>query len=107
MSLRENSNGRIRHRRKPHPLETAFRHATSLLNTANIEFLWKISARLSLHEAFTEPADPLFLLPTLNTENIRLFDQVVIASGADSSKSRVLTEEEMRNVINDCVNISN
>jgi hypothetical protein len=107
MKRRNDRSSRTSRRRMAHPPETAFLHGTSLLNNTNVDFLWKVSARLSLHEAFTEPEDPCFLLPMLSTENIRLFDQIIIASRADSSKSRHLIDEELRAVLNDCVDSSN
>lgn len=94
-------------KRKTFPPETAFRHAVALLNNANSDALWKVSARCSLHDVFTEPEEPYFLLPVLNAEKIRAFGQVIIASRASSDKLRMLSDNELRQVFNDCNDVLN
>lgn len=89
-------------RTQSYPPEMAFRHAARLLNDTNVDALWKLSCRLSLHDAYTEPGEPIFIMPTLNPEKIRLFDQAVITSTASHTRTQGLSEDDLRNVLDDC-----
>jgi hypothetical protein len=95
-----------RPRRRSHRPENALEHAKSLLNRMNLGILWKVSARLSLHDMYTAPDDPAFAMPLLNPEKIRLLDQVILASRADFDRDRIPDTETLRLVLNDCKDMS-
>lgn len=90
-----------RHRRSHRP-ENALEHAKSLFNRMNLGSLWKVSARLSLHDMYTAWDDPACAMPLLNPEDIRLFDQVILACRADFDRDRIPDAEILRLVLNDC-----
>jgi hypothetical protein len=76
------------------------------LNRCDLKALWKISARLSLHDAYAGIEDPLLAMPLLNKEKIRIFDQAILESRADYDRTRVPDIETMRRVLNDCNDVT-
>ncbi|HEX3526631.1 MAG TPA: hypothetical protein VH988_06160 [Thermoanaerobaculia bacterium] len=72
------------------------------MNRTNLHFLWKLSARLSLHDMYTPAEDPLFLLPLLSPEDIRHLGQVILASNAAPKYEPIPSPEILRCIINDC-----
>ncbi len=60
--------------------EQSLAHARGLIKRCDLLELWKLSARLSLHEALTEPQHPLRAFPMVNAEKVRLLSHTILAS---------------------------
>jgi hypothetical protein len=92
---------------RSHTPEASLAHAKSLVNRTNLSFLWKISARLSLHNMYTQEDDPFFLMPLLSPEDIRLLGQVILSSNAGQQYDRRPAPDALRRVLNDCKDMMN
>lgn len=92
---------------RPHAPGSALAHAKSLLNRTDLRFLWKVNARLSLHSVYAKQDDSFFISPLLNSENVRLFGQVILGSNADQHYDRRVGPDALRRVINDCKDMMN
>lgn len=89
--------------RRNRTAEQALSHARGLLKRCDLLELWKLSARLSLHEAITEQGHALSAFPLLNAENVRMLCHTMLTSRATYSQGGGLPSEgDFRKVINDC-----
>jgi hypothetical protein len=88
--------------RRSFPAHVALEHAASLINRVNLDFLWRLCTRLSIHDLYTPYDYPFSAFPLLNPEDIRHFGQVIIASRAGFCGQKELDGETFRRVLNDC-----
>lgn len=83
--------------------EQTLTHARGLLNGCDLLELWKLSARLSLHESLTPLEDPLCAFPVLNAETVRMLSHAVLSSHASYRQGgRLPGEQDFRKIVNDC-----
>ena len=78
-------------------------YARGLLKRCDLLALWKLCARLSLHEALTGTDDPFCFAPTLNFEKVRMLCNVVLGSRAAYNQTDALpSPEDFVKILNNC-----